>query len=128
MGQQLLLIILVVIIVGLGTIVAIDTMSESRVDSRKSAIRQDILMIVNDAQTYYAKPEAIGGGGNSFDNISNSHIRSIKPSNENGNYQVSGSASSLTVVGIGTKNKIKLIATATVNQDGMQISWADSTQ
>ncbi len=128
MAQQLLLIILVVVIVGIGTVIAIDSMNESRTESRKSAIRQDILLVINDAQTYYQKPAAIGGGNQSFDDISEANIRSIKPTNENGSYQISGSGSTVTITGTGTNNIVKLTTTASISQGGVQISWADSTQ
>jgi hypothetical protein len=124
--QQLLLVILVSILVGLATIVAIDTMQEARVNSNETAVRQDILMVINDAQIYYEKSDMMGGGGNSFDGISEEHILSIDPENENGSYEISGSGNTLTVTGDGTNDAVELTATATMTSDGMEISWSTS--
>lgn len=120
--QQLLLVILVTIIVGVGTVVAIDTMQNARKDSNKASVRQDILSVLNDAQVYYQKPSMMGGGGQSFDNISKSDIISIDPTNENGSYNISGSGNSVTVEGTGTA-EVSLTAEATMTTNGMEISW-----
>jgi hypothetical protein len=122
--QQLLLVILVSILVGLATVVAIDTMQEARDNSNESAVRQDILMVINDAQIYYKKPDALGGGGSSFDGISDENILSIDPENENGSYEISGSGNTLTVKGTGTNEDVEVTATATMTSGGMEISWS----
>ena len=61
--QQLLLVILVTVVIGVATILATDTLQQSRTNAKQSAIRQDIMMIINDAFRYYQKPKALGGGG-----------------------------------------------------------------
>ena len=122
--QQLLLVILVTILVGVATVVAIDTMQEARDNSNESAVRQDILMVINDAQIYYEKPDMLGGGGNSFDDISKDNILSIDPENENGSYEISGSGNTLTVTGTGTNENVEVTATATMTSDGMEVSWS----
>lgn len=122
--QQLLLVILVTILVGVAAVVAIDTMQEARSNSNETAVRQDILMILNDAQIYYKKPEMVGGGSNSFDGISQQHILSIEPENENGSYEISGAGNTLTVTGTGSEESVEVIATATMDGDGMEVSWS----
>jgi len=122
--QQLLLVILVTILVGVAAVVAIDTMQEARDNSNESAVRQDILMVINDAQIYYEKPDMLGGGGNSFDDISEKNILSIDPENENGSYEISGSGNTLTVKGTGTNEDVEVTATATMTSDGMEVSWS----
>lgn len=122
--QQLLLVILVTILVGIAAVVAIDTMQEARSNSNETAVRQDILMILNDAQIYYQKPEMVGGGSNSFDGISQQNILSIKPDNENGSYEISGSGNTLTVTGTGRNGNVKVIATATMKGEGMDVLWS----
>lgn len=125
--QQLLIVILVSIIIGIAAVVAITTMQETRTDSIESALRQDILMVLNDAQTYYRKPESMGGGGQSFDGINQNDIMSINPQNENGTYQIYGSGDAVTVDGTGTDNKVSVSATADMTTSGMEISWSVST-
>ena len=68
--QQLLLVILVTIIVGIATVVAINTFSSASDSANVDAVRNDLLNIAASAQQYYMKPDALGGGGNSFDGIS----------------------------------------------------------
>jgi Tfp pilus assembly protein PilE len=123
--QQILLVILVTIIIGIATVVALDAVKAASEEANKSAVRQDILMVINDAQIYYQKPKALGGGGYKFDGISNNYIKSIDPDNENGSYELSGSGDSITVVGTGNHDAFELSATAKMTTDGMDISWSE---
>lgn len=67
--QQLLLVILVTIIVGIATVVAINTFSSASDTANVDAVRQDLLSLSAAAQQYYMKPEALGGGGQDFGGI-----------------------------------------------------------
>lgn len=124
--QQLLLVILVTIIIGVASVVAIDTMQTSRTESNVSAMRQDMLMILNDAHIYYQKPKMMSGGGKSFDNISKDQILSVDPNNENGSYTISGSGNTVTVTSSSAVSEFSLTAEATINSNGMDISWTES--
>lgn len=86
--QQLLLIILVTILVGIATIVAINTMQDARANANYDAIRQTILDASVKAQGYYMKNRMMGGGGNSFQNIT-LEIIEVEPNNEHGNFSIS---------------------------------------
>lgn len=68
--QQLLLVILVTIIVGIATVVAINTFGGAADSANLDAVRQDIASIAAGAQAYYQKPEMLGGGGKTFEGIS----------------------------------------------------------
>ncbi len=68
--QQLLLVILVTIIVGIATTVAITTFSSGADASNVDAVRQDMLSIGSTSQGFLRKPAAFGGGGNDFTNMS----------------------------------------------------------
>src|SRR5690554_3575808 len=68
--QQLLLVILVTIIVGIATVVAINTFSSAADSANVDAVRQDVASIAAAAQGYYMKPTMLGGGNRSFENIS----------------------------------------------------------
>ncbi len=124
--QQLLLVTLVTIIVGLAIVIAIGAFKAASQDANESAVRQDMLMVINDAQIYYQKPKALGGGGYAFDGITNDYIKSIDPVNENGSYELSGSGDSVTVKGIGNNVSIELTATAKMTNNGIDVSWAES--
>lgn len=123
--QQLLLTILVTVIIGIATIIAIDTMQQAQNNSKEAALRQDILMVLNDAQMYYEKPESLGGGGKSFDGITEKYILSIDPENENGTYEISGSGNTVTVNGYGKVDGVALSAEATMSTNGMEITWSE---
>ena len=67
--QQLLLVILVTIIVGIATVVAINTFGAAADSANVDAVRQDVAQIAAASQGYYMKPNMLGGGGRSFENI-----------------------------------------------------------
>jgi Tfp pilus assembly protein PilE len=67
--QQLLLVILVTIIVGIATVVAINTFGAAADSANVDAVRQDLASIAAAAQGYYMKPEMLGGGGRTFEGI-----------------------------------------------------------
>jgi len=123
--QQLLLTILVTIFVGVATVIAIDTMQQSRIESNRASVRQDMLMVITDARMHYEKPKVMGGGGNSFDRISANHIVSVDTSNENGTYRISGSGNSVTIEGTGNFDEVALSATAIISSGDLTISWSE---
>lgn len=70
MGQpQLLLVILVMIIVGIATVVAITTFGEAGDSADVDAVQQDVAQLAAAVQGYYMKPQMLGGGGQSFNGI-----------------------------------------------------------
>jgi Tfp pilus assembly protein PilE len=98
--QQLLLVILVTILVGIATVVAINTMQESRVNANHDAVRQVMLDASTRAQGYYIKHESMGGGGKSFQNITMEVIE-VEPDNEHGTFSITDSGTdSFTITAI----------------------------
>ena len=67
--QQLLLIVLGTIIVGIAVAVGINMMGNAQEQANLDAVRQDLLTIASSAQGYFAKPTMMAGGGNSFAGI-----------------------------------------------------------
>lgn len=67
--QQLLLIVLGVIIVGIAVVVGINIFGQNAEQAAKDAALQDCLRISATAQGFYRKPDMLGGGGNKFDGI-----------------------------------------------------------
>ena len=102
--QQLLLVILVTIIVGIATVVAINTFGSAADSAAQDAVRQDLVTIAASAQGYYMRPEMLGGGGRTFEGISFNNISfagsipeddqgasdPLVAVNENGSYTISG--------------------------------------
>ncbi|MEX2477512.1 MAG: hypothetical protein WD357_03680 [Gracilimonas sp.] len=67
--QQLLLVILVTIIVGIATVVAINTFGSAADSANIDAVRQDMATFAASAQGYFMKPEMLGGGGGDWEGI-----------------------------------------------------------
>jgi hypothetical protein len=65
--QQLLLIVLGVIIVGIAVVVGINLFNANAEESAKDTIVSEGTNLGAMAQQFYKKPGALGGGGNSFD-------------------------------------------------------------
>jgi len=64
--QQLLLVILVTIIVGIATVVAINTFGTAADQANIDAVNNDVATLASAAQGYYMRPGMLGGGGRTF--------------------------------------------------------------
>ena len=99
--QQLLLVILVTIIVGIATVVAINTFGTAADQANIDAVNNDIATLASAAQGYFIRPEMLGGGGRDFTDLTFASL-SFPASgidedgeiaeNENGRYVISGAA------------------------------------
>ncbi len=67
--QQLLLLVLGAIIVGLAIVVGINLFSQGALKANEDAVRQDILTMMSRAEEFYRKPEMLGGGGKDFSKL-----------------------------------------------------------
>ena len=85
--QQLLLIVLGIIVVGISLIVGISMFAATAASANFDAVLNDLLHFGAKAQQYYYKPISLGGGGNSFKNITIQDI-TLKSTNDNGTYSV----------------------------------------
>ena len=99
--QQLLLIVLGVIIVGIAIVVGINLFNANAVSSNKDAVVSDLNNLAAMAHQYYMKPTSMGGGGNSYASF-------VMPTGlgttANGTYTVgTGTATSITFTGTGTQ-------------------------
>jgi len=102
--QQLLLIVLGVIIVGIAIIVGINLFSEQAAASNFDAVMNDLQRIAATSQQWYLKPIALGGGGRTFASVSFSNIN-VSASNENGSYTISNpQQNDFTLTGIGLED------------------------
>lgn len=64
--QQLLLIVLGVIIVGIAVVVGINLFTAQSVQANQDGVASDVLNIATLAQQHYLKPASLGGGGSTF--------------------------------------------------------------
>lgn len=68
--QQLFLITLVTIIIGIATTVTIHSFSRDNETASLDAVRNDVAAIASLAHNYFTRPESLGGGENSFEKLS----------------------------------------------------------
>lgn len=83
--QQLLLIVLGVIIVGIAIAVGINQFQTSAVESNTQQIISDLVQLGSKAQRYYKLPATMGGGGSNYASFS---LTSNEYSNSNGSYRL----------------------------------------
>ena len=105
--QQLLLIVLSVIIVGIAIVVGINMFGASAASANQDAVINDLMNFGASAQQYWVRPAGMGGGGNSFalitaSNLDPSIASGLVITNDNGTYTLSSPlAASVTLTGKG---------------------------
>ena len=96
--QQLLLVILVTIIVGIATVVAINTFGSAADQANIDAVTNDVATLASAAQGFYMRPGMLGGGSRSFEGLSFDGLAFpytavngdfSEAQNENGRYEIS---------------------------------------
>ena len=108
--QQLLLIILGVIVVGIAVAVGITMFTDNAVNANRDAVTNDLVNLAARAQQFYRRPTALGGGGNSFVGLTADAAGLTKltnrSSNANGSYSITtaGSSTGVVVQGVGTEH------------------------
>ncbi len=112
--QQLLLIILGVIVVGIAVAVGITMFKDNAISANRDAVVNDLVNLAARAQQYYRRPTDLGGGQGKFDAITLQHLTNVPagaPSygNANGTYSLgaivngTGANGSVEIVGIGSE-------------------------
>ena len=66
--QQLLLIVLGILIIGISIIIGISLFSASAVEAKRNNITNELVNLAALAQQHYRKPQTMGGGNRAFDN------------------------------------------------------------
>ena len=64
--QQLLLIMLSVIVVGVGIAMGVVLFSENAIEQKRNEVINECALLASEAQLYFRRPTALGGGGKSF--------------------------------------------------------------
>lgn len=102
--QQLLLIILGVIIVGIAVAVGITLFQDNAVSSNKDAMTNDMMHLAAKARHFYSRPTSMGGGGHSFTGLSADAAGMLKlvtaqfSNNSNGTYTIKTAGDNASVV------------------------------
>jgi hypothetical protein len=105
--QQLLLLILSAIIVGVAIVVGINMFGQNAVQANQDAVTQDVLTLASRAQGWYRRPVQMGGGGRDFTGLNTNGPEKLNftTPNDNGSYTLSGgTATELTIEGTGTED------------------------
>jgi len=99
--QQLLLIVLGVIVVGIAVVAGINLFNSSHDESIKDELVSQCMAIGANAQQFYIKPAAMGGGNNTFNTGGTGNNGYTIPTNmnttTNGTYAGVSTASSYTI-------------------------------
>lgn len=127
--QQLLLLVLGIVIVGLAVVVGINAFSENRVKSNADAMVTDGLRIASDVQAWALKPTQFGGGNDGDPNttdIDNVTFAAIgyptsggEYSNVNGSWTLVAASGTATLTGTNddTGNTVTIAVAGTSSAD-----------
>jgi hypothetical protein len=108
--QQLLLIILGVIVVGIAVVVGITMFQDNAISANRDAVTNDLVNLGARAQQFYRRPTSLGGGQNSFTALGTDMRKLVNGAqaanwiNPNGTYAISsGGDQEITLTGTGTE-------------------------
>ena len=122
--QQLMIVVLSMIVVGIAVAVGISLFRETAVSSARDALITDLNTLGARAQAYYRRPKLLGGGGSSFDAVTITDLTQ-SPENDNGRYFISSQSSSqVAITGIGKEvvGSDSLEVRITVTADDLALS------
>ena len=117
--QQLLLIVLGTIIVGVAVVVGINMFTTGAVNAERDALLQDVNNIASSAAAYWRKPAALGGGARSFKNVLDITTLGADSSNANGNFIITTAATETEFGLTATGANEGVIIVATITQNGV---------
>jgi hypothetical protein len=120
--QQLLLIILGVIIVGIAIAVGLSMFSAQSVQSNKDAIINDLNNLAANAYQFKIRPTSMGGGGGSYIGGTSGYTIPVKmKSNANATYTSVANATDVTLTG--TSGQYSATVVAVLNSAGELGAW-----
>ena len=124
--QQLLLIILGVIIVGIAIAVGLSLFSAQSIQANKDAIINDLNNIAANAYQSRIRPASMGGGNGAYDNSKGGNayaIPSKMASNENSTYAVTTTAADQVDFLATSKSYPTATIKVSVDKDGKLFGW-----
>ena len=120
--QQLLLIILGVIIVGLAIAVGLSLVSAQSIQSNRDAIINDLNNLAAQAYQFRIRPTSMGGGQGDYSGFS---IPTKMKTNENATYSASTSPNSIVFTGFSAQDPTNSV-TVTIDSFGRLGGWSYS--
>ncbi len=120
--QQLLMIVLGVIIVGVAIVVGINMFSQGAVNAESDRLVQEVNVVGSNAAAYWRKPVQMGGGGRSFAGITADAPGLAKLGSASSDattlvISTAGTDSSFVITATGTSEGV--IVVATIGIDGV---------
>ena len=105
--QQLLLIVLGIILLGIAVTAGIYMFQDQSSATNRDQVSNDLINLGAQAQKYYRRPAVLGGGSSSFGGMTMASLTS-SPTNNNGSYVLSpdpvpGGTTTVTITGTGTE-------------------------
>ena len=117
--QQLLLIVLGVIIVGIAVVVGINLFNANAESSAKDSLVSQGTNIGALAQQYYKKPTSMGGGGNTFAGFDSTKVSTALLHSSDANWAIgTGTSTAITITGTPTQYTTWTVVT-TVKPDSI---------
>ena len=105
--QQLLLLTLAAILVGIGVLLGINMFQENAAQANLDAVIQRSLTLGSQAQAWYKRPVAMGGGGQNFTgfDLTDLGFASANDSTSDGEFIVTGTTpTTCTILGTGVED------------------------
>lgn len=130
--QQLLLLTLAAILVGIGVLLGINMFQENAAQANLDAVIQRSLSLGSQAQAWYKRPLAMGGGGQSFNgfDLTDLGFATVGDTTEDGTFRVlSAAGTSCVIEGTGKEdldgdtNPLKV--TITVSSNSASVTAVD---
>jgi len=127
--QQLLLLVLGIVIVGLAVVVGIQAFGENQKKANADALVNDAIRIASDAQAWKLKPAAFGGGGSlvgdgnftglAFEQLGYTVDASDNYVNLNGEFTMAATGSEVTITGTNAQNEnqVEVVVVGTKPED-----------
>jgi Tfp pilus assembly protein PilE len=99
--QQLLLIVLGIIIVGIAIVIGINLFKANAVEAKRNNVTNELVNLAAMAQQYYMRPSALGGGNRTFNGW---QIPSELRTTANGSFKIENiDAQEITLIGTGNE-------------------------
>jgi len=117
--QQLLLIILGVIIVGIAIAVGLSLFSAQSVQSNRDAIINDLNNLAAQAYQFRIRPSSMGGGQGDYTTFA---IPTKMATNENGTYTAAPTTNTIVFTAVSAQNASNTIK-VTIDSDGKLGTW-----
>lgn len=122
--QQLLLIVLGIIVIGIALVVGINLFTSNAIEAKRNNVTNELVNLAAMAQQYYLRPSSLGGGNKEFTGW---QIPSSLRTTANGSFKISTiEADELVIIGTGNEvvtgnDSVKVQITITPNEYDTEI-------